>query len=82
MKHLIYSDIAVRLSLNPFGWAWAPWFTRDKPTPFFPKRNTIGFGWLFLQVFIDIDNGERDMKKLAEMMMGSLDAIEVADEQD
>lgn len=82
LKYLRHSDIAVRININPFIWCWKPFYAHDKPTPFFIKRHTFAIGWLFFQLFIDVDNGETDFKNYRSAFFNALDDIEMKEEDD
>jgi hypothetical protein len=82
LKYIRHSDIAVRFNLSPFNWIWIPFFSRDRPTAFFPTRNTFGLGWLCIQLFLDIDDGTRDFKAYQDAFFASLDEMDTKDESD
>lgn len=69
IKYLANSNIAFRINVNPFLWDWKPFFEYEPPTIIYPKRKTVGFGWFFLQVFIDINDGTFDNTSLQNLMM-------------
>lgn len=69
LKYLRYSDIAIRINLNPFNWLWKPDFSKDLPTAFYPKRYTYCVVWLFFQIFLDIDDGTSDLKAFEKMFL-------------
>lgn len=67
LNYIRNTDIAIRLSLNPLianSWLWLPQWSYDGPTPIFPKRKTYFVGWLFFQLFLDIDDGTLDPTKV------------------
>ena len=82
IKYLRYSDLAIRLNLNPFNWNWVPGFEHDRPTLYSPNRNTFVVAWLFLQIFIDFDNGVTDIKAYTEAVMGYANNFETQDVYD
>lgn len=74
IKYLRYSDVAVRVSINPFSWVWKPAFAHDKPTAFYPKRHTFVIAFLFIQLFVDVDNGTTDFKAYRDKFFSMMDA--------
>lgn len=83
MSYLRYSDIALRVNLNPFNWNWVPRFAHDAPTSFSPNRNTFVVTWLFLQVFFDFDNGVVDIEAYTKELMSygqTIDNMDAFDE--
>lgn len=79
LKYLRNSDIAIRLCLNPFNWFWIPVFSLSRPDEIYPRRFTSCFGFLMLQVFVDVDNGAVDLSKIDSMLFDHLRDIEVND---
>lgn len=80
-KYLLNSNISLRVAINPFQWNWKPFVSYDGPTPIFPKRWTYAVGWLFIQLFLDVSNGEMDVSKVA-FGFDSLDEVVDVDIQD
>lgn len=76
LKYFKYSDISCRVALNPFGWKWIPAVAYEGPTPFYPKRRTFAFAFLFLQTFLDIDDGTTDVETFNKLFMGAIDAYD------
>jgi len=81
MSYITSTNVSLRLSLNPFCWEWKPFGVYESPTSIFPKRKTIGFGWLFLQVFIDIDNGEINLHNFKPIVAPWTEGIEVKEDE-
>lgn len=77
MSYITNTDISIRININPFCWSWLPFFKYEGPSMIFPKRKTIGFGWLFVQIYIDIDNGSIDLQNFKTV---EYDDIVVVDE--
>jgi hypothetical protein len=82
LRYIRHSDIAFRFNLSPFNWNWIPFFAKDAPTAFFPKRTTYAIGWLCIQFFIDIDDGTRDFKAYNDAFFAALDEMDTKDEDD
>jgi hypothetical protein len=76
MKYLKNSDISLRFNLNPFNWKWIPKVVYEGPTPFYPKRRTYALVVLFLQVFVDLDDGSHDMSAFHKIFDNTMDAID------
>jgi hypothetical protein len=74
--YLKNSDVSIRLSLNPFHWKWIPGVAYDGPTPFYPKRCTFALAFLFIQAYIDIDNGTEDMESFQKLFHVAMDAFD------
>jgi hypothetical protein len=84
LKYLRYSDMSVRLSLNPFNWVWSllPKVSHDGPTPFFPNRHTYAIVWLFFQVFLDVDNGVTDFESYRKAFNSHFNTMDAYDEEE
>lgn len=83
LNYLKNSEISVRIGFNPVNWKWIPGGTYEAPTVFYPKRKTLGVAFLFLQIFIDIDDGSTDLSSLQNLFgqtMDIYDADEVGSE--
>lgn len=84
LKYLKNSEISFRIGLNPVNWKWMPAVAYDGPTPFYPKRRTYALAFLFLQAFLDLDNGEHDLTALQNLfgqtMNDGLDEVHDVDE--
>ncbi len=75
------SEISLRIGVNPFNWKWVPAIAYDGPTPFYPKRRTYALAFLFLQVFLDVDDGTSDLSTLTKLFnMENIDVHEVGSE--
>jgi len=79
IKYLTNSNLSLRLNINPFQWNWKPFFEHEPPSEIYPKRRTIGCGWIFIQVFIDIDNGEFNSAPIMRIMR-SQEPMDIHDE--
>jgi hypothetical protein len=80
--YLKNSDITVRLSLNPFQWKWLPSVAYDPPTPFYPKRRTFALVFLFLQSFIDINDGTEDVHAFNKIFNQVMEGFEEDEQPD
>lgn len=83
LKYLRHTEVSVRFGLNPFNWKWIPAVAYDPPSPIYPKRRTFAFAFLFLQAFLDVDDGTHDEQSFKEMIAGAFgnENLEVYDEQ-
>ncbi len=66
----------MRMGLNPFNWVWFPSFAYEKPSPLYPKRKTFALAFLFLQLFLDIDDGTHDLSSLEKLFHQEMDAFD------
>jgi hypothetical protein len=57
IKYLKNSEISFSVGLNPFHWKWIPAGAYEAHQPFYPKRRTFAFVFLFFQAYLDIDDG-------------------------
>lgn len=81
LKYLKNSEISFRIGLNPFNWKWIPKLAYDPPSPFYPKRRTYALVWLFLQAFLDVDDGTSDQTSFAEIFNRVMDRYKEEDDE-
>lgn len=80
INYIKNSDVSIRLALNPCHWVWIPSLAYEGPTAFYPKRKTLGVAWLFLQMYVDADDGSTNLENLQKLFTMSLDTVEQKDE--
>jgi hypothetical protein len=76
IKYLKNSEISFRFGLNPVNWKWIPTVAYEAPTPFYPKRKTFALVFLFLQAYLDVDDGTEDLSGLQRLFNQAMDVID------